>query len=521
MPQSFATTAPGPATWFRRFGLPSVPDFFFAALLVALFGHPDHWQALLFDGDTGWHIRNGQLILQTATVPHQDPFSFSRPGQTWFAWEWLADVVFARLHAWGGLEALVAFTAVALCASGVLLLCWLLRRGVGLWIALGVALAAISASTIHYLARPHLFTLLLFPLALWILDEDRRKPSPLVWILVLLSALWANLHGGFAAWLATLAMLPLTAAAERQWPTVRRYASLTVACAASTLANPYGWRLHAHIAEYLRSSWILNNVQEFQSPRIRDENMMVFAALLLVGVALSSRALARRQWFEGALVLIWALAALRSARHVPLYVVVAAPVIASECAAWWASRFHHAPRGSVVRVFWNSGQEMGRSWRVSWWSAALGGLALWLALPQAHVRDFPASRFPVAAVSANSKGLSTPARVLTSDQWADYLIFRLYPQERVFFDGRSDFYGPVLGADYEVLASAAPDWPKILSRYHFGVALLPLDWPLGSVLERDPDWELVYRDPVARMFVRRATGLKEMRPAAECPLAGE
>ena len=98
-------------------------------------------RALLFDGDTGWHIRTGELILQSGTVPRLDPFSFSRPDQTWFAWEWLADVIFARFHAWGGLEAVAAFTVVALCASGALLLCWLLRRGVGLWIALGVTLA--------------------------------------------------------------------------------------------------------------------------------------------------------------------------------------------------------------------------------------------------------------------------------------------------------------------------------------------------------------------------------------------
>lgn len=426
----------------------------------------------------------------------------------------------ARFHAWGGLEAVTAFTAAALCASGVVLLCWLLRRGVGLWIALSVTLAAISASTIHYLARPHVFSLLLFPLALWILDEDRRRRSPLVWLLVPLSALWANLHGGFAAWLVTLAMLPLALAAQRDWPAVRRYAFLTVACAMATLANPYGWRLHTHIAAYLRSSWILDNVLEFQSPRIRDENMLVFAALLLAGVALSSRALARRQWFEGALVLVWAFAALRSARHVPLYAVVAAPVVASQCASCWESWARRSRPGSAARVFWDLGQEIGRSRRFGWKAAALGATALWIALPQSRIGDFPSSRFPVAAVAGNLSSVTAPARVLTSDQWADYLIFHLYPRQRVFFDGRSDFYGPALGADYQVLLSAAPQWPETLSRYDFDVALLPYDWPLGSVLERDPRWELVYHDRVARLFIRRAAALKETRRMAECHVVG-
>ena len=59
---------------------PSIPDLFFAALLVALFGHPGSWQSLLFDGDTGWHIRTGQLILQSGAVPRHDPFSLFPAG---------------------------------------------------------------------------------------------------------------------------------------------------------------------------------------------------------------------------------------------------------------------------------------------------------------------------------------------------------------------------------------------------------------------------------------------------------
>jgi hypothetical protein len=209
---------------------------------------------------------------------------------------------------------------------------------------------------------------------------------------------------------------------------------------------------------------------------------------------------------------------MRSARHVPLYAVVAAPVIASECAWWWQSWARRSPCNGVVRVLWECGQEIGCSRRLGLWGAALGAVALWLVLPPSRISDFPASHFPAAAVARNLERLTTPARVLTSDQWGDYLIFHLYPRQRVFFDGRSDFYGPALGADYEVLMSAAPQWSEILSRYDFNIALLPLDWPLGSVLERDPRWELVYRDRLARLFVRR--GLKETRPTAECHVVG-
>src|SRR5260370_21340943 len=69
---------------------PSLADLFFPVFLLAAFGPLRAWQGLLADGDTGWHIRTGDFILETGRVPFRDLFSFSRPGQPWFAWECLA-----------------------------------------------------------------------------------------------------------------------------------------------------------------------------------------------------------------------------------------------------------------------------------------------------------------------------------------------------------------------------------------------------------------------------------------------
>jgi hypothetical protein len=140
-----------------------------------------------------------------------------------------------------------------------------------------------------------------------------------------------------------------------------------------------------------------------------------------------------------------------------------------------------------------------------------------------RIADFPDSQFPVAAVAKNLDRLVSPAgmpRVLTSDQWADYLIYRLYPRQRVFFDGRSDFYGPAIGGDYKDLLAGTRRWPELFTRYGFEVALLPADWPLGSILERDPQWQSVYRDAQTVLFVRRPLQLKLGSRTAECKESG-
>jgi len=482
---------------------PTLADVFFVALLVAAFLRPGGLQTLLADGDTGWHVRTGQAILASGGAPTADPYSFSRAAQPWCDWEWLSDVAFARAWQWRGTGGVAALAAVVLCLASAALLLWLLRRGTGLWIAVGVTLAVSSASSVHYLARPHVFSILLYTLCLWALDEDRRHPRPCIWLLVPVAALWANLHAGFVALVATLALAVAVSALERGWRGMRRYGALALMSAAATCLNPYGWRLHQHILEYLSSSWILNHVQEFQSPEIRSEGMVVFAVLLVGGIAAASRALAGRGRFEGALALAWGFAALRSARHIPFFAIAAAPAIAGECARWWRGIAERAPRRAARRVFWNLGQDLGQARGVSAWLAAGAALALAAAGVAA---DFPASRFPALAVEQN-RGLFAPAgvaqRILTSDQWADYLIFRFYPRQRVFFDGRSDFYGPVLGADYTTLALAQDGCLGLLERYRFDAALLPRDWPLGAVLEENAQWKRVYRDEVATLYVRR------------------
>ena len=500
----------------RALLIPTLADLFFAALLAALFSQPAAWQALFADGDTGWHIRTGEWILQSRAVPHHDLFSFSRPAAPWFAWEWLSDVLFALCFRVHGLNAIAALTAAVVCLSGAVLSIALLRRGAGLWIAASVTMAVVSASSVHYLARPHVFSLLGFTLSLWILSEDRRRPTGWLWILVPLVGVWANLHGGFVGWLATLVFLLAAVAAQRDWRSVRRYGTLTALSAAATLANPYGWQLHRHIVDYLRSSWILDHVQEFQSPSIRSENMLVFAGLLLAGAAFASRTLARREWFEGGLVLVWGLAALRSARHIPLYAIAAAPVIAAECAAWCAGRAAGAPARSSARVLWQVGVDFGRTARLSVWALILGALVIGSSLRSASLADFPPSSFPVAAATQYENLLAPPLgapRILTSDQWADYLIYRFFPRERVFFDGRSDFYGPKLGADYETLRAARPRWPEVLARYGFDVALLPADWPLAGLLERDPGWQLIDRNPVSELLIRGSKLKRSCAPA--------
>src|SRR5256885_15044106 len=87
---------PPPVRSSARVKLPAallLPSFgvvvFAVSLIQVLFLSPA--QALFRDSDTGWHVRNGEAIVETRTLPREDRFSYTRAGQEWFAWEWLSD----------------------------------------------------------------------------------------------------------------------------------------------------------------------------------------------------------------------------------------------------------------------------------------------------------------------------------------------------------------------------------------------------------------------------------------------
>src|SRR5260370_38640893 len=84
---------------------PLLADFAFLMPIAYVFGRMDGVKTLLSDCDTGWHIRTGEWIIANGWVPVRDIFSFSKPGAPWYAWEWLSDVLFAKLNALGGLQA--------------------------------------------------------------------------------------------------------------------------------------------------------------------------------------------------------------------------------------------------------------------------------------------------------------------------------------------------------------------------------------------------------------------------------
>ena len=503
--------------------MPSLSDLAFLTPILVLFWCTTGVGWLLTDSDTGWHIRAGEWILQNRRVPATDLFSFTKAAQPWFAWEWLSDVLMAVIHRHFGLAGIVLVSLLGLGSTSVCVYRSTREESGHRVIAIVLTGLAMAASTIHWLARPHLVTPLFATVFCWALNRTERKRGPAVLLaLPLLTILWVNLHGGFFVGIVLLITYAIGAVGEElvhrashnAWLRARKYVWAAAACAVASLVNPYGYHLHVHVARYLGASFYLQRISEFQSIDFHSFTAAYFETLLMLAIAAAVWHLGAGRLVHVLLLLSWSHLGLFSARNISIFAVVAAPGIGLAMREWleyagshWPLRWPAKLNGSLAEV--EAGLRViatnPKSWRphfVPCFGVLL--LASLLAHP-GHVRilraEFDHDRFPVDAVTfLSEKESGSPIRLYSSWQWGGYLIYRVWPSLAVFDDGRTDFYGPAFVEEGLCAWDACADWASILARYRVNAALLPGDSALATVLRERRDWKAVYEDHVAVLF---------------------
>jgi hypothetical protein len=501
--------------WAIRF-LPSLTDLVVIFPVIFLMLKMKGVSTLLGDGDTGWHIRTGEWILQNRQIPHADFFSFSKYGQPWFAWEWAWDVVFAWLHQLGGLQAVVFMNILLLGAIFALLFHLVRRECSNDLVSVAVTLLALAGSSIHWLARPHLVSWLFTLIFCHLLSRAARGQTKLLGWLPFLMILWTNLHGGFFLGIALVlvyAVDPLVRIIISQEP--RKFSEAApflicgAACLLASLVNPYGFQLHLHVFRYLLDSKQVENILEFQSISFRHPLARYFELMLAVGIVAAFQGLQRGRFTEFLLILGWAHLALVSIRNIPIFLLLAAPSVARTVAEW----------SSRCVAFVNAADEfhvLEKFPRFHLASAAVFGLLLMFMAKPGEARllrsEYDPANYPSAAVE--HLRASHVANVFTDDEWGDYLIYRMYPTGRVFVDGRSDFYGADFESRYLDLMNVRYDWETSL--VHFGVdtVLLRVQSPLAGALKQSARWQVVYDDGIALIFVRKGVDHSPLFAAA-------
>jgi hypothetical protein len=509
------------------------------------------------DGDVWWHMRAGELIAELKRVPDADVFSYTAAGRPWVYHSWLSGLILAGLWRVGQAKALIFLPAVLL--SGALALSWALarRRGVSAGLASVLALAVCLQLRLLALARPFLFSFVMFLVFALVLQGCTALPLPdsqyrrglgargLRWLgvedsylwgpggrlllLPLLMVLWANLHAGFVSGLllpgaygvgeiVALACLVgprrLPAALLRELPGARFRAMVVagVLCLAGAVVTPQGPAALVYPFWLVGDVKLLRRVKEWQ-PMPLEAEYAVFWAVAALGAVLIARSVvirardgrlrsqAGRVVADALLMGGFTLLAARAARNMA-WVLLLAPAVLG---------WHLRPADSAAPA--SAGRQ--RLYAILALALALvigpgrlaGGLPT-LTLGRGGLPD-RACDFMAAT------GLT--GRLYNSYEWGGYLIWRFWPHMRVFIDGRCEVYrDDVMGQALQV-EDGTPGWQDVLERW--GVELLVVNYRKkdASHLFRDGRWRCVYWDDGAVIALRddvkagRYPGLREIQ----------
>jgi hypothetical protein len=450
------------------------------------------------DPDLWWHLKTGEFISEHKSIPHTDPFSFTRAGEPWVAHEWLTELVLYQIQRSAGFGALIVIFAALLSAAFFFLY---LRCGHAPYIAGIATLCAAWATMPIWGVRPQVISLLLTSLWLVILERSDRKPNLLWWTLPL-TLLWVNLHAGFALGLALSALFLAGTILETRLnhPLASTKASWKLSAAILFLdlclvpLNPNGRRLFSYPIETLRSTTMQNYIVEWASPNFHRPEYWPFLLIVLATAATLSWSRVPVRPRDLILLLVSLFAALSSIRLIPLFVLIAVSLI-SRSLGRRPERGLDDSRPSVHSPMRTSPAFRG------WLNAAIifamamfaGVRILQVIHNQARAE---AQQFPARAV-AFLQTHPPQGPIFNHYDWGGYLIWKLYPSTPVFIDGRADLYGAQLFHDFADAYQLMGPWQQILERWHIHTVIIPPESALATGLQSAPDWTISYQDPQA------------------------
>ena len=486
----------------QRYRLPRLQDLLFITVFVG--GLVLGARMLNTDSDLGRHLTLGNYILQSGRIPAQDILSYTRAGDSRPPYEWLSQVLFAAAFRLLGFDGVVLLTSVVIAAAFSLVFQDALKRSGGPLLSLLIVALAAAASSLHWLTRPHVFSFLFFAVWLAMLDRVRRAERQPLWQFPLLMALWANMHGsfvfGFLAYAAYLVawLLGLRRPPAGGW-TGRRLLLVGVTSLAASAATPDLWHNWDAVLGN-RSAYVLSRTAETMPVNPALPNTWAFLFLVALSALL---VLAHFRQLPPAHVILLAglvVASFLMARNVPLFVIAAAPL----CATWLACDLQRVLPWSKLEDGFGS---IDRSLRGFLWSGFAVVLATGILLyhrseARGNFYTLNPRVFPVHAADWLERN-PLPGHMFNDFNWGGYLLFRTWPDQRVFVDSQSDFYGEPLIREYADILGATPGWEAELIKYQVSWLVVPPAAPLAVQARRSASWRVAYEDAVAIILVRR------------------
>lgn len=471
--------------------------FSFPSMLIALlavlavltvrdrFDDPDMW----------WHLKSGQVIWTTHSIPTTDIFSYTTGHHSYVPHEWLSQCFIYAGYRFGGNSGLMLWLCVM---TSVLLvagygLCWLYSQNSK--VAFVGALTIWLFGTIGLAVRPQMIGYLLLIVELLIIQLGRTRNPRWFWGLPPLFALWVNCHGSFVLGLVIAGTILLCSflnleqglVTSARWDRdVRRTFEWALALSiAVLLINPVGLRQVTYpIDTMLHQPIGLSASSEWQPLQIGDGRSLLFLGVIAGIPLLAMLRCKSLYWQELLLLAIGAQLAAKHQRMLFVFGVLAAPTLARLLAdAWENYRLDQdKPLSNAVLI-------------------AISGIVVFLAFPSRQMLEDQVQHLsPVKAV-AFLKTHPISGNMLNEYVYGGYLIWAA-PEHPVFVDGRADVFEETgVLKDYGDWSMLQSDPNELLTKYKIDFCLLTRESPMARMMSF-LHWRTIYSDENSIIFER-------------------
>ena len=482
-----------------KYLIPRLRDIFFISILTAviLFGP----RTFNIDGDLGRHITIGNYIIQNFSIPRIDIFSHTMTGQALTPHEWLAEVLFAIAHRILGLSGVVLVTALIISSVFYITFYECQACSKSPIVSLGITILAAAASSLHWLARPHVFTFIFLVIWYYLLERVRRGKYSPPWAFGLLMLVWANTHGafiaGFVTWGAYIAEELFEVWITRQWASNRlnSFGMIGLISFVVTFFNPARIHLWGTSIGFVSNRYLVSHTQEYLPPDFHNPGTWPFLLLIAISVwTIGSRnkplPIAHNLLLTG-----WMIMGLYSSRNIPLFALIAAPILSESLA------------NNITNLRWKKIEDnllkIDQNIRgvTSIVVGIIAAIFLMITPTMQTYNRFDATVFPVDALDW-LKEHPQEGRVFNYFPWGGYMLYRQWPEILVFIDGQTDFYGESLAREYEHVISVKEGWKAIINKYQIEWAIIPSASNLAQALSSD-GWEILYQDNISVVLKER------------------
>ena len=477
--------------------------------------------------DFWWHLKAGEIIISTRSIPRTDLFSFTAAGHPFILQNWLAEVIYYGTYLAGGLALVVALNAMLLVAA--LLPVYHLCRQATEWVKLSVVSALLPAILLLYFGsvRSQVFSFALFSAFYWVLSQYHQRKRNLLWTLPLMMILWVNLHGAFVLGLGLIALFLCCDALRRfvyeDRPDTLSYRELgglgliLILTVLTTLVNPETYRIYSYVRAVATNPASQALVLEWQPPRISEpEGVVLFYGGFFITFLVLLGAARKPELVDLALFLTFAILGLSAVRNGVWFALIAAPLLARYLPTVDFSAVTNALKRfrfckAVINRLATGPRAAARvRYRLNRQIAVLMLTLVVLVSPWVYPHlGNPAfgdtlweKTTPVGAMDYIHEH-KLRGNIFHPQIYGDYLIWRLWPDQRSFVDGRVHVFEASVIRDYR-LAFFDSHWEERLAKYDIRYLLLSKDEEENHMMtdtaRASAGWRALYEDEESVLF---------------------